>query len=70
MALEGNRLLSGGEIALESSTAKARRWSRFTALVQWPWQPLHARLRPAARARSVVGPRELPDDDRSLGSAR
>jgi hypothetical protein len=45
--LEGNRMLRGGKIALERSQPRARRWSLLTGVLQWPWNFILARLRPA-----------------------
>ena len=59
--LEGNKLLRSETIALEASSGSRKRWSRLTALLQLPWEPILARLRPVAEPAAVrpssVGPR-------------
>lgn len=48
LAFQGNRLLRTEEtISLHGRPERPRRGSRVTALVQLPWRPVFARLRPA-----------------------
>jgi len=50
VALQGNSLIMSQTIAVKRSTRSAERWSRLTALAQACWEPVFARLRPAAIA--------------------
>lgn len=47
--LEGNRLLSAETISIRPPTKPTPRWSQLTAVLQRPWSPVLALLRPAAR---------------------
>ncbi len=49
--LQGNRILRSDVIALRRSPAVAPSWTALTALLQRPWVPVLARLRPAASPR-------------------
>jgi hypothetical protein len=49
--LQGNKLLRSDVIALRRSPAVTPAWSPLTALLQRPWMPILARLRPAVTAR-------------------
>lgn len=45
---EGNQLIGSERIAIEGPKPPDGRWSLMTALLQLPWAPVLARLRPAA----------------------
>jgi hypothetical protein len=51
MPLQGNRLLRSDVIALRRSPVQTPAWSPLTTLLQRPWLPILARLRPVATAR-------------------
>lgn len=52
--LQGNRFLKGSRvIALRGPGAARSRGSRLTALMQSPWKPVFARLRPATELRGL-----------------
>jgi hypothetical protein len=54
--LEGNRIIRSQTIALRRSSAETERSSAITSLLQLPWKPILARLRPSAVARSGDAP--------------
>ncbi|HTW43567.1 MAG TPA: sulfotransferase [Solirubrobacteraceae bacterium] len=54
LPLEGNRMLTGGTIALARSRSRPRRWSLLTAVLQWPWRLVLTRMQPA------IAPAEQP----------
>lgn len=47
--LQGNRIIRSDVIALRRSPAVTPRWSALTIVLQRPWMPILARLRPAAK---------------------
>jgi sulfotransferase family protein len=47
LPLRANRLISSDVVALEPTPLQPVRGSRLTALVQWPWRLVFARMRPA-----------------------
>jgi hypothetical protein len=59
--LQGNKLLRSNVIALRRSPAVTPAWSLLTALLQRPWMPVLARLRPAVTARR--SPERAPPSD-------
>ncbi len=54
--LEGNRIIRSETIALKRSSGATARSSAITSLLQLPWKPVLARLRPAAVARRSDAP--------------
>jgi hypothetical protein len=54
--LQGNRLIRSQRIALDRSPAAPAGPSLLTTLMQLPWTPVLARMRPAATPRDALGP--------------
>ena len=57
MPLEGNRIIRSETIALKRSSGETSRSSKITSVLQLPWKPLLARLRPAVEVASHPGDR-------------